>query len=96
MTEGVGVHLSQVPGVHDEPALLRIEAACRYLSVCRWKLYELIRDGDIEAVKVGKSARVKVESLKRFIAGLPSTSRGSPIKRGGLNKVHLTLEDLGL
>jgi len=39
-----------------EPALVRIEPACRYLDVGRSKLYELIREGKLEAVKIGKSA----------------------------------------
>jgi excisionase family DNA binding protein len=36
-----------------EPALVKIEPACRYLDVGRSKLYELIRDGKLEAVKIG-------------------------------------------
>jgi predicted site-specific integrase-resolvase len=31
-----------------EPALMKIEAACRYLDVGRSKLYELIREGKLE------------------------------------------------
>ena len=40
-----------------EPALMKIEPACRYLDVGRSKLYELIREGKLDAVKIGKSAR---------------------------------------
>jgi excisionase family DNA binding protein len=65
-----------------EPALVKIELACRYLDVGRSKLYELIREGKLDTVKIGKSARVTTESLKRFVQSLPSTDRGSPIKRG--------------
>ena len=31
-----------------QPALMRIEPACRYLDVGRSKLYELIREGKLE------------------------------------------------
>jgi excisionase family DNA binding protein len=64
-----------------EPALVKIEPACRYLDVGRSKLYELIREGKLEAVKIGKSARVTTASLKRFVESLPASPGGSPIKR---------------
>ena len=54
------------PTTHFEPALVRIEPACRYLGVGRSKLYELIREGKLEAVKIGKSARITTASLKRL------------------------------
>jgi excisionase family DNA binding protein len=74
-----------------EPALVKIEPACRYLDVGRSKLYELIREGKLEAVKIGKSARVTTASLKRFVGSLPPSVGGSPIKR----KIG-SLEGLGL
>jgi excisionase family DNA binding protein len=74
-----------------EPALMKIERACRHLDVGRSKLYELIREGKLDAVKIGKSARVTTASLKRFVGSLPSSARGSPIKR----KIG-SLEELGL
>ena len=75
-----------------EPALMKIEPACRYLDVGRSKLYELIREGNLEAVKIGKSARVTTASLKRFVEKLPASPGGSPIKRADAP----SLEDLGL
>jgi excisionase family DNA binding protein len=76
---------------HFEPALVKIEPACRYLDVGRSKLYELIRDGKLEAVKIGKSARITTASLKSFVGSLPPSAGGSPIKR----KIG-SLEQLGL
>jgi excisionase family DNA binding protein len=75
-----------------EPALMKIEPACRYLDVGRSKLYELIRQGKLDAVKIGKSARVTTASLKRFVESLPASPGGSPIKRADAP----SLEDLGL
>jgi excisionase family DNA binding protein len=76
---------------HFEPALVKIEPACKYLDVGRSKLYELIREGKLEAVKIGKSARITTASLKRFVGSLPPSVGGSPIKR----KIG-SLEGLGL
>jgi excisionase family DNA binding protein len=35
------------------------------------KLYDLIRDGSLESVKIGGSRRVPADSLREFIASLP-------------------------
>src|SRR5262245_28186612 len=75
-----------------EPALMKIELACRHLDVGRSKLYELIREGKLDAVKIGKSARITTASLKRFVGSLPASPGGSPIKRADAP----SLEDLGL
>ena len=64
-----------------EPALMKIEPACRHLDIGRSKLYELIRKGKLDAVKIGKSARITTASLKRFVESLPASTGGSPIKR---------------
>jgi excisionase family DNA binding protein len=70
---------------------VKIEPACRYLDVGRSKIYELIREGKLEAVKIGKSARITTASLKRFVESLPPSAGGSPIK-----KPKPDLADLGL
>jgi excisionase family DNA binding protein len=74
-----------------EPALVKIEPACQYLGVGRSKIYELIREGKLEAVKIGKSARITTASLKSFVGSLPPSAGGSPIKRkiGRLEKLGL-------
>ena len=77
-TDGATPMTSTIP---FEPALVKIEPACRYLDVGRSKLYELIREGKLDSVKIGKSARVTTASLKRFVESLPASSGGSPIKR---------------
>jgi excisionase family DNA binding protein len=79
------------PTTDFEPALVRIEPACRYLDVGRSKLYELIREGKLEAVKIGKSARITTASLKRFVGTLSPSVGGSPIKRkiGSLERLGL-------
>jgi excisionase family DNA binding protein len=80
------------PITHFDPALVKIEPACKYLDVGRSKLYELILEGKLDAVKIGKSARITTASLKRFVESLPASPGGSPIKRANAP----SLEDLGL
>jgi excisionase family DNA binding protein len=63
-----------------QPVLIRIEPACRYLDVGRSKLYELVREGKLDTVKIGKSARITTASLKQFVESLPASPGGSPIK----------------
>lgn len=49
-----------------EPLTVRVSVAVRLTGIGRSKLYELIRDGTVETVKVGSSTLVKVESLRRL------------------------------
>jgi excisionase family DNA binding protein len=72
-----------------EPALIKIEPACRYLDVSRTKVYELIREGKLDCVRIGRSARITTASLKKFVESLPPSAGGSPIKR------KLDLDELG-
>lgn len=47
--------------------LLRVEEVAEALAVGRSAVYELIRTGQIPAVKIGRSTRVSLESLQRWI-----------------------------
>ncbi len=48
------------------PVLVTIRQAAQMLSLSRSTVYELIRDGTIEIVHVGRSARVPVEAVFGF------------------------------
>ncbi len=50
-----------------EPICVRINDAARMIGVGRTKLYELIANGEVETVKLGKSTRVITASLHRLI-----------------------------
>jgi excisionase family DNA binding protein len=50
-----------------EPICVRINDAARMIGVGRTKLYELIADGEVETVKLGKSTRVITASLHSLI-----------------------------
>ncbi|MGH7777293.1 MAG: helix-turn-helix domain-containing protein, partial [Candidatus Dormibacterales bacterium] len=49
---------------------LRVEEAADRLSLGRSKVYELIREGRLPVVHIGRSVRVPVRSLQAFVAEL--------------------------
>lgn len=50
-----------------EPITVRIPVAIQLTGIGRSKLYELIKAGDIETVKIGTATLVKVASLRRLV-----------------------------
>lgn len=51
-----------------EPLTVRVETAMQTLGLGRTKFYELVGEGEIEIIKVGRSTLVVFESLKRFVS----------------------------
>lgn len=49
------------------PISVRVPEAVRLTGLSRSRLYELMRSGEIEFIKVGASTLVLVESLRHFI-----------------------------
>ena len=52
-----------------EPIGYSINDACVASSLKRTYLYELIKDGRLETVKIGRRTIVKADSLRRLIEG---------------------------
>lgn len=50
-----------------EPLSVRISVAVKLTGIGRSKLYELIKAGEIETVKVGASTLIPMASLKRLL-----------------------------
>lgn len=50
-----------------EPMAVRIPVAIQLTGIGRSKLYELIRAGELETVKIGTATLVKVPSLRRLV-----------------------------
>jgi excisionase family DNA binding protein len=50
-----------------EPLLLDVREAASVLGIGRSTLYELIADGEIEVVHIGRAARVPVAALHEFV-----------------------------
>ncbi len=61
----------QMPSTQNASALLRVQEACDYARVGRTKLYNLINNGAIEAVKIGTATRIVRASLDACLASLP-------------------------
>jgi excisionase family DNA binding protein len=40
------------------------------LGLSRWQIYNLIRSGELESVKVGRSRRVPVAAVDNFVSQL--------------------------
>lgn len=55
------------------PLCVTIDETADMLSIGRTAVYQLIADGEIEAIKLGKSTRVTIASLDRLLE-----SRSSP------------------
>ena len=50
-----------------EPLTVRIPVAIQLVGIGRSKLYELIKSGDVETVKIGTATLVTMASLRRLV-----------------------------
>lgn len=55
------------------PEFLRVKEACRVFGLSRSGLYRLAAAGEVRLVKLGAATLVDAGSVRRFMAGLPST-----------------------
>jgi len=60
-----------------EPISVRIPEAVRLTGLSRSRLYELMRSGDIEFIKVGSSTLIPVEGLRDFVLARRATGSGA-------------------
>jgi excisionase family DNA binding protein len=59
------------------PITVRIPVATKLTGISRSRLYELMRSGAIEYLKVGASTLIPVDSLKEFIARCRASSQAA-------------------
>ena len=52
-----------------EPLTVRISTAVELTGISRSRLYELIRSGDLQAVRVGRCTLIPYRSLKALTGG---------------------------
>lgn len=52
--------------------LLTAEEAAAELRIARRRVFELIKSGELESVKIGKSRRIRRDDLAKYVAGLTS------------------------
>lgn len=50
-----------------EPMLLKPDEAAEALAICRAKIYELMRAGELRSIRIGVARRVPVDALREFI-----------------------------
>jgi excisionase family DNA binding protein len=48
--------------------LLTVVEAARELGISRSKLYELLADGELSSVRIGRTRRIAVAELEEFVA----------------------------
>jgi excisionase family DNA binding protein len=54
--------------------LLKPEEAAKCLGICRSKVYELMRAGTLESVRIGTSRRVPIAAVTQFVDELRQDS----------------------
>ena len=52
--------------------LLTAEQAAATLAICRTKVYDLLRKGELESVQIGTSRRIPYEALTDYVRRLRS------------------------
>jgi excisionase family DNA binding protein len=57
---------AQTEALPGEPISIPIAAAVKLTGIGRSTLYEMIKSGDIETVKIGRSTFIRYASLKRL------------------------------
>lgn len=68
MSRALDEQQPQIPKdrINVEPICVRIAAAVKLTGIGRSTLYELIKAGELETVKVGRSTFIRYASLKRL------------------------------
>jgi excisionase family DNA binding protein len=60
-------------GTHIEPLSVDIAAACGLTGLGRSKLYELLGNGEIPSVKIGRRRIITVSAIREFLDRLETT-----------------------
>ncbi|KRC80890.1 helix-turn-helix domain-containing protein [Sphingomonas sp. Root241] len=60
-------HNPTEPPLDNAPITVRIPRAVAITGMCRSVIYQLIRAGEIEKVKIGRSTLIPVDSLQDFM-----------------------------
>jgi excisionase family DNA binding protein len=66
--------------VSTRPLLWRKSVAAQALGVCPDKIEDLIRDGRLAAVRVGRLTQISDESLRAYVASLQPVVMAGPSK----------------
>ena len=50
-----------------KPTLVDVSTACRIIDIKRTKIYELMNDGVLRSVKIGRARRIFIDSIEKLI-----------------------------
>jgi excisionase family DNA binding protein len=64
-------------GTPIEPLSVDIPGACQLIGLGRSKLYELLANGEIASVKIGKRRLIVVAELRAWLQRLANAQRGA-------------------
>jgi excisionase family DNA binding protein len=69
---GAAVTTHQPIGITADPARILVtpEQAAEALGIGRWKLYDLLRSGQLASVRIGSCRRIPTSALTEFVAEL--------------------------
>jgi excisionase family DNA binding protein len=56
-----------------EPEVVSVDEVCRRTNLGRSKVYQLIGDGTLPSLKVGKRRLVRLSTMRRVLEGLEQT-----------------------
>ena len=65
------------------PALLTVEQAAMSLAICRTKVYELLRNAELESVHIGSSRRIPEVCVTEYIQRLRSRGETQEVPKTG-------------
>ena len=63
-------HATEAPWHEDELRLLSVENAAEFLGMSRSRMYELLAAREVASVKIGRSRRVPLGALRRYVSDL--------------------------
>lgn len=66
-----------MPTVYHSTLLLTPEQAAAQLQIARRRIFEMIADGTLPSVKIGKSRRITRAALEAYVRGLESSQRAA-------------------
>lgn len=61
----------------SEPLAHKVEEGAQQLGLSRAKMFELLKTGQIESIKIGRSRRIPHDALVAYIDGLRAEQRPS-------------------
>ena len=74
-----------------EPLLLTPEQAGARLAICRTKVYELLRRGELESVQIGASRRIPLAALAEYVERLRRVSGAQVTPRADNRRAQPTV-----